>query len=442
MGLNLIIIHQNFPAQYYNIARHYAADPDNTVAAIGDAANVRHRPRIPGVNLLAYPAPQPASRHTHHYVRRHEENVRRGQAVARLLAQMRGQGFTPDVILVHPDWGEGLFIRLVYPDTPILAYAEHWSGLSDPVLDFDPEFPASPDERCLAEYSNATRALVFTGADALQAPTRFQLDALPPLFRERAALLYDGVHTKYFQPEAEAALVLPPAKAAVNAENAALPKWFPQRKEAATLTRRDTVITFINRVLEPYRGWHVFARALPRIQEACPEAHLVLIGRTGAPGAWGYGPPPDSRARKSRNWRDALLEELRGKLDCSRLHFMGLLPQERTREALRISRAHVYLSYPFVLSYSPVEAMSCAAPLVLSDTAPCREIADHEAEALFVDFHSPEEIAETVIRLVRDQPLARRLGLAARERALRDYDLNVWLPRWTSLIEDLANRAA
>ena len=445
MGLKLLFIHQNFPSQYANIARHYAADPSNTVAAVGDAANLRKRVRIPGVNLLGYNAPSPPDRHTHHYLRNHEEYVRRGQAVARLLAQMRDQGFTPDVILVHPSWGEGLFIRLVYPDVPILAYAEYWTGLGDPSLSFDPEFPVSQDQRCMAQYANATQALTLTDADALQTPTRFQLSTLPPSLRERAVILYDGVDTEAFQPDAKASLTLPPTKTTFNRENVPLPFWVPLRKEPLSLTRADTVITFINRVLEPYRGWPSFARACPLIQEACPEAHILIIGRTGAPGAGGYGPPPGAYARKAGNWRDVMLEKLRGKLDYSRLHFAGELPMADTRAALQLSRAHVYLTYPFVVSYSPVEAMSCAAPLILSDVEPCREIAAHESEAhggeaLFVDFHSPERIAEAVILLVRDQASAERLGLAARERALKEYDVDIWLPRWTELIEKLAGR--
>ena len=135
-----------------------------------------------------------------------------------------------------------------------------------------------------------------------------------------------------------------------------------------------------------------------------------------------------------------MLEELKDSVDWSRLHFTGMLPQKTMRDTLRLSRAHVYLSYPFVLSYSPVEAMLCAAPLVLSDTVPCREIADHEVEALFVDFHSPAQIAEAVIHLLQEPLLALRLGVAARERAMREYDLDVWLPRWIKMIDDLANK--
>jgi glycosyltransferase involved in cell wall biosynthesis len=436
--VKLLFIHQNFPAQYLHIARHCAADPANTVAAVGEAANVRRRPRIPGVNLLGYESPPPPSRHTHHYLRRHEEDVRRGQAVARLLAQMRDQGFMPDLILVHPGWGEGLFIRLVYPDVPVLAYVEYWTGFGDPGLGFDPEFPVTADQRCMAEYANATQAVSLATADALQTLTRFQLSTLPPPFRERATVLFDGVDTDYFRPDEAASLTLPPARASFNRENAALPKWFPLRGEALTLTRDDTVITFVSRILEPYRGWPNFARALPRIQAACPEAHILIIGRTGFPGAGGYGPPPAAYGLKAGNWRDLLLEEVRGKLDYSRLHLAGELSAADTRAALQLSRAHVYLTCPFVLGYSPVEAMSCAAPLILSDNQPCREIADHGAEALFVDFHSPEEIAGAVIRLLRDPALAGRLGRAARERALKDYAAALWMPRWMQLIEKVA----
>ena len=167
-GLNILFIHQNFPGQYFHIARHYAADPANAVVAVGEAANLRIHQALPGVVYLGYDLPASARKsnpHTHHYVRRHEENVRRGQAAARLFAQMREQGFNPDVICVHPEWGESLFIRLIWPDAPILAYAETYDSLNDPVLDFDPEFPATTDMRLAAQAANATRAIGYADAD-------------------------------------------------------------------------------------------------------------------------------------------------------------------------------------------------------------------------------------------------------------------------------------
>jgi glycosyltransferase involved in cell wall biosynthesis len=266
----------------------------------------------------------------------------------------------------------------------------------------------------------------------LQTPTRFQWEHLPPAFRERAVILYDGIHTEEFRPDPDATLVLEPDDKNVSAENPPLPAWFPRRREALTLTRAETVVTFINRVLEPFHGWHKFARAIPLIQAACPEAHFVIVGRARGDGA--YGPPPSSS-----NWRDRFLSEIRSRTDLSRLHFTGTVPLETVLRMLTVSRAHVYLTWPFSLSYSPVEAMSCAAPLVLSDGATTREVAEHEIHALFVDFHSPETIATAVIRLLKDPEAAARLGQAARDHAIRHHDLEgVWLPQWARVIESLA----
>jgi glycosyltransferase involved in cell wall biosynthesis len=439
-GLKILFIHQNFPAQYFHIARHYAADPANTVVAVGETANLRQRQALPGVTYLGYdppPATKKNNPHTHHYVRRHEADIRRGQAAARLLAQMREQGFNPDVVCVHPDWGEALFIRLIWPDAPILTYAEHYGSLHDPALDFDPEFPASADTRCLAHAANATRAISYADATHLQTPTRFQWNALPPAFRERASLLYDGINTQAFCPDPDARLILPPDAANFSRENERLPAWFPLRREALTLTRAqadEPVVSFINRTLEPSRGWHSYARALPLIQAACPQARFVIVGRTTG----GYGAPPPS-GKAAKNWRDIYLNEIRARIDPSRLHFTGPTSPQTIRSLLQVTRAHVYLSYPFFLSYSPVEAMSCAAPLVLADTEPAREIAAHEKTALLVDFHSSEAIADAVLRLIREPELAARLGQAARDRALRRYDMeSVCLPQWRRLIETLA----
>jgi glycosyltransferase involved in cell wall biosynthesis len=325
---------------------------------------------------------------------------------------------------------------LIWPDVPILAYAEWYADPNDEAWDFDPEFPTTADTRCLAQAGNAARAIAYADATRLQTPTRVQWEHLPPAFRERADLLYDGIRTEEFHPDPEATLVLEPDEKNFSRENPPLPGGFPRQREALILTRTDTVVTFINRVLEPFHGWHNFARAIPLIQKACPEAHFVIAGRTGSDGA--YGPPP-----ASGNWRDIYLNEVRSGIDPSRLHFTGTVPLKTIHKILTVSQAHVYLTVPFSLSYSPVEAMSCAAPLVLSDVAATREVAEREKHALFVDFRSPEEIAAAVIRLLRDPEQAEHLGRAAREHAIRNYDLEgVWLPRWKRVIETLATGSA
>jgi glycosyltransferase involved in cell wall biosynthesis len=438
-GLNLLFIHQNFPAQYYHVAEHYAADPANTVIGLGEAANMRRNPVLPGVIRLGYDLPATAgkgdsSAPLYPYVRRYQAETRRGHAAARLMMQIRERGFTPDVICVHPAWGEALFIRLIWPDVPLMAYAETYAKLDDPVWDFDPAFPTSLDTRALIHAGNATLAVSYADATHLHTTTRFLWECLPSAFRERTEILYDGIHTGEYRPDPETPLILAPTAQSVTPENPPLPEWFPRRREPLVLTRADTVVTFVNRVIEPYRGWHSFTRAIPFIQKVFPEAHFVITGRAAGNGA--YGPPP-----KTGNWRDLYLEEIRGRVDPNRLHLIGTVPTETVLRMLRVSKAHVYLTYPFVLSRSPVEAMSCATPLVFSDVAPTREVAEHEKQALFVDFHSPEDIAGAVIRLLREPEHAARLGQAARERVIREYDLEgIWLPQWRGAIERLARR--
>jgi hypothetical protein len=155
------------------------------------------------------------------------------------------------LICVHPYWGEALFIQLIWPEVPILAYAEWYADLNGGIWDFDPELPAPMDRRCLAQAGNAATAISYAEATSLQTPTRFQWESLPPAFRERADILYDGIRTEEFRPDPAAVLTLEPDGKRFSGENPPPPNWFPRRREALTLTRADTVVTFINRVLEP-----------------------------------------------------------------------------------------------------------------------------------------------------------------------------------------------
>lgn len=438
-GLSILFLHQNFPAQYYHIARHYAANPANTVVAVGEESNLRHGQRLPGIWYAPYTLPRgftATNTAIHHYVRGYQAQVRRGQAVARLLGTLAGKGFEPDLVLVHPAWGEALFLRIIWPRVPVLAYAEAYGDPWGAAYDFDSEFPVSMDVRCAVQAANAALAVSYADADHLQTPTRFQLSLLPSAFQSKTSLTYDGINTSAFAPSATTKLILPPDADCVTPENSQLPAWFPQRTRPLCLTRQDKIVSFVVRTLEPWRGWHSFARAIPCIQAACPDCHFVIAGRTGG----GYGPPPE-KTEKQGNWRDMFLDEIRDTADLTRLHFVGTVDPGFVRDLFRITSAHVYLSYPFFLSYSPVEAMSSAAPLLLSDTAPCREVAEEGKHALFANFFSPEGIAKKVIQLLQDTEYARTLGQAARQHVLENYDFKrVCLPRWHTLIEALAHK--
>ena len=432
--MKLLFIHQNFPSQYRHLAEHYAADPANQVTALGEGARLQQNPMLPGVRLVGYQTPPVPGDETFFMAWKFEEASRRALMAAGALKGLKESGFEPDVILLHPDWGDGLLVKVYYPRTPILAYAENYYSAWSEILDFDPA--SEPDElvRCLGETDNAVRALNLVAADHLSSPFNFQRNLLPLQLRRRASRLHDGIDTDYFAPVPKAALVIPPDETLWSPGHPPLPDYVPRRVEEITLTRADEVFTFATRALEPQRGWSSFARALPRIQARRPKARCIIVGRNNGY----YGPEPEG-GQAGKNWRDVFLDEVHEELDFSRIHFLGPVPQNVMRHLMALSRAHVYLTYPSVLSYSPLEAMSTGAPLVGSDTSPVREVIMHGENGLLVDFHDPGQLAEAVCGLLEDESLRERLGRTGRETILHNYDLRqVCLPRWDRVIRGLA----
>lgn len=413
--MNVLFIHQNFPSQYRNIARYYAANSAVRVAVIGNAATLRERASIPGAAYFGYTVSDVS------------DPRRTGRAAEQVMRELRDNGFVPDLIFAHPAWGEALFVRSVYPDAPLIAYAEQYGNPDDPCIGFDPEFPFASLSRDM-EAHNAVLDAAFESATVLQTPTRFQLRSLPERFRAKTVVLHDGIDTNWYCPARNATAALPPTSETAHPDNAPLPAFLPPREEALTLTANDEVVTFFNRTLEPCRGWHTFARALGHIQRLRPQAHTAIVGRTGG----GYGPPPPDGG----NWRDRLLDEIRDTVDFTRVHFVGNVSDRVIRDLLRVSRAHVYLTYPFFVSYSPLEALSCGAPLIVSATESILEIVEDGKTALAVDFFSPEAVADAVDRLLSDRNLARTIGEAGRNMIVNRYDTRrVTLPRWLKTAE-------
>lgn len=436
--MKLLFIHQNFPSQYRHLAEYYAADPANQVVGLGEGGHLRVNYQVPGSRLVGYQTPEPPGRETYFLAQDFEAAARRAMQAAGALKALKESGFEPDLILIHPDWGEGLLLKVYYPDTPLLAYAEFYNAAWSEDLDFSPAFAPSEGMRCLAEIRNAVRAPTLAAADHLSSPFNFQRDLLPESLRRRTSLLHDGIDTDWFKPIAGASLTIAPDEDLFGPDHAPLPGYVPRRKQEITLGCQDEVFTFGTRALEPYRGWASFARALPRIQRERPNAHCLILGRSHGC----YGPPPEGE-QAGRSWRDIFLDPVKDHLDFSRIHFLGNISHDALHRLYCLSRAHVYLTYPLMLSYSVLEAMSCATPLVLSNTAPVREVARPEQNCLLVDFHDPEEIAAAVCRLLADGELGRRLGKGGREFAVSNYDLRrVWLPRWDRVVNGLARGEA
>ena len=406
--MRFLFVHQNFPGQYRHLALDLAAR-GHEVAAIGDKANLRRqRTLVPGIRLLGYEAPaQRASDGL-------SLAIGRGHAVAGAAAVLRGEGFAPDVMFAHPGWGEASFLKDVFPQAKLVLYCEFFYRARGADVGFDPEFPVPRDAVLRLRVRNAPFLMALDAADHGVAPTRWQHAQFPARYGGQISVIHDGIDTRLVTPDPAARFAVP----------------------GVALTAQDEVVTYVARNLEPYRGFHSFMRAVPEIQRRRPQAKIVIVGGD----AVSYSP----RLPAGQTYRERLVKEMGGAIDYARVFMPGQIPYAQYLALLRISSAHVYLTYPFVLSWSLLEAMSAGAPVIGSRTAPVEEVLVQGENGLLADFFSPHDIAAQVERLLADRPAARRLGEQARRTVVEGFDLTrVCLPRQRRLAEeDLASLAA
>lgn len=395
--MRLLFVHQNFPGQYPHLARHYAAGPGNEVVAVGEKANlVRRRPQIPGVRLMAYDMPQQSYEPFNAAVLK---AVERGKVVARGALALRRQGFRPDVVFAHLGWGEALFLKDVFPAAKLLLYCEYFYRARGGDMGFDPEFPPSAEALLRLRVMNAPLLMSLDAADWGMAPTLWQQSRFPDAYRPRISVIHDGIDTDAVVPGG---------------------------------ARDEELITYVARNLEPYRGFHVFLRAIPEIQRRRPKARIVIVGGDEV----SYSP----RLPQGDTYRARLLRELDGKIDLSRVHFTGRIPYAEYLALLRRSAVHVYLTYPFVLSWSLIEAMAAGCTIVASRTPPVEEVIEHGRSGLLFDFFSADALVARIDDALRN---GAGLGEKARETAVRRFDLKrVCLPRQLALVERLQRQGA
>ena len=395
------------PGQFRHLAAALGAEGGHRVVFL----TRRDDRELPGVERLVYATARGAHPHTHHYLQQCEDAILHGQAVARACLGLAATGFVPDLVIAHPGWGESLFVKDVWPSAPLVNYGEFFYRAHGADVNFDPGMPLDIDSVCKLRARNAHLLLALDAADRVLCPTEWQKSLHPAAFHDRIRVIFDGVDTAVVRPDGRASLALPNGR---------------------VLTRDDEVVTYVARNLEPYRGFHTLVRALPRICALRPRAQVVIVGGDEA----GYGPPPSP----GTTWRQALLREV--EIDPARVHFLGVVPYGDYLRLLQISSVHVYLTVPFVLSWSAVEAMAAGCLIVGSRTPPVEEVIAPGENGLLVDFFSPEGLADTVVDALRQGRRLDPMRHAARERVLADYSVARCLPRHLALIRDLTGMPA
>lgn len=412
--MNILIIHQNFPGQFKFLAPALAGQGHTVLAMTMQKVQV---PEWQGVRLVPYSASRGTTPGVHPWVSDFETKTIRGEACFRAALKLKEAGFSPDVIIAHHGWGESLFLKEVWPQAKLGIYCEFFYHPQGADVGFDPEFPAKdPGDACRLRLKNLNNLLHFEVADAGISPTHWQASTFPEPFRSRITVVHDGIDTQAVAPAPGIRLTL---------------------NQNLTLTKQDEVITFVNRNLEPYRGYHVFMRALPEILKHRPQAQVLIVGGDDV----SYGARPTPQEHGGSKWKYIFAQEVRPKIsdaDWARVHFLGNVTYQHFIPLLQLSTVHVYLTYPFVLSWSLLEAMSAGCAIVASDTQPLHEAIKHNETGKLVNFFDHRALAQQVCALL-DQPQERqRLGANARAFAQQNYDLQtVCLPRQLAWVEGL-----
>lgn len=415
--VNILFVHQNFPGQYKHLAPAMAQQKGNTVVALGEKKNLKQQSvqtlSQAGVKVIGYDTPQGASSSTHHYIRGLEAAVRRGQGVVRVTLELRKQGFIPDVVCAHPGWGEALYLKDIFPEAKHLYFLEFFYRARGSDVGFDPEFPNQLDDLFRVRTKNTTLLLSLDAMDWGVSPTAWQRDQHPAAFHDQISVIHDGINTKTVKPNPEASITL--------------------KDKGLTLTAKDQVITYVARNLEPYRGFHRFMRSLPELLHRHPKAQVLILG--GDEVSYGRRPP------EGQTYREKYLTEVGDQIDRDRVHFLGKLPYQSYLSVLQISSAHVYLTYPFVLSWSMLEAMAAGCLVIGSATPPVQEVLKHEENGLLVDFFKPEEIVQAVTQVLEHPNRMQALRENARKMVVETFDLeSVCLPQHIQLIENLLKK--
>lgn len=394
--MKILFVHDNFPAQFGQVGEYLAARGWEVVFA-----TARKGAAHPAIKTFNYAPHRAITKGVHPYAGTYEKAVINGQAVARACFELKRKGYRPDVMVAHSGWGPGMFLKDVWPEARYVGYFEWFYQPNGPDVAFLNEGPQSDDELCRTRARNAPILADLAACDAGIIPTDWQRAQFPPVFKDRLAVIHDGIETDLYAPAPGAKL----------------------RLEGLDLTGAHEIVTYVARGMEPYRGFPEFMAAMAIVQKRRPGAHAVIVGedRVAYGKKLGQG---DSHKRRALEAHD---------FDRARLHFTGLLPRPDYLKVLQASSVHVYLTVPFVLSWSMMEAMSAGCLVVGSDVAPVRELIEDGRNGRLVPHWEPDRIADAVCdALARPREYA-EMRSAARATIIERYAARDIYPRKEAL---------
>lgn len=390
--MKLLFVHQNMPGQYRELITWLAARPEGHEIYF---LTQRNDVKLPGVTTVTYKAHHQPAKDAYGLSKEWEAAAGTGIGAALAARQLKDtRGWSPDIIIGHTGWGELTFLKEIWPEVPMIGFFEYFYRTSGGLVGFDPDNPPNDQAGFFAQARNTVPYTNIHTVDLGHTPTYWQRDRFPESFHDRMYVCHDGIRTDRLQPDPEASISL--------------------GRLDRPLTRDDEVITYVARNMERARGFHIMMRALPKILKERPNARVLMIG--GNETSYGI------ESKHPGGLRGEMEEELKGQVDWSRVHFLGRIPYDALCDTIRISRCHIYLTMPFVLSWSLLESMSMQATVVAADVAPVREAITHGETGMLVDFFDPDALAAQVVDVVANPESYAHLGPNARAHVVETYD--------------------
>jgi len=392
--MKFLFIHQSMPGQYREMVLWLATQGDHQIVFLTQSETP---PKVDGIMSVIYRPHERDKSAASWPSKKWEDAAASGLGAVRAASNLeKKQGFRPDIIIGHTEWGELLFFKDLWPEVPVIGFFELYHSMTGGVVGFDPNDPPNKDTPYLLRVSNSVLCTTLDAVDTGVAPTLWQGKGFPEFFQDKLYICHDGVRTDRLKPDQNVNLGL--------------------GRLDRPLTRKDEVFTFLARNLEYTRGYHLFMRALPKIQQARPKARVIVVGGDGA----SYG----RKSNTPGGLRAEMEADLGDQIDWERTHFLGLVPYHSYCKIIQLSRCHMYLTMPFILSWSLLESMSMEATIVATDVAPVREAVTHGETGMLVDFFDPDGLADQVIDILANPAAYAHLGPAARTHVAETYDFH------------------
>lgn len=405
--MKILFVHPNMPGQYKHLCPKMAEDPENEVVFLTKRRGVH----LKNVRTVLYDPVSDAPADLHPFLKAPHNATLRGLAARDAMIQFtRETKFTPDIIVGHPGWGDMLFLKDLFLDAPMLSFFEFYYNALGSDVEFSRKGKVTLNDCARLRITNMHHLMNLHESDWGLSPTVWQRDQYPRSYHNKMTVLHDGINTDIAKPNNQAEITL---------------------ASGYSFQKGDEVVTYISRNFEPYRGFPTFIFAAEKILKARPNCHIIAIGADGS----SYTKPVSA---KGKSYRETYLEKV--DIDLKRLHFVGRVPYSQMLLTLQISAAHIYLTYPFVLSWSMLEAMACGCAMVCSDTAPVREVIKNNQNGYLIDFRDPQALAERVCDILHDQEKVIPMRSAARETILEKYALSKVLPQHVQLLKQVQQK--